>query len=187
MCLPGVFVFDDLMRHCSDNERTLHLFAKPSHYCDMTYMYLTQNLFPPGNFSRNISLNAHYIITFNDPRDTLWLRTLAQQAFAGQVPFVWESFQQDASSQPFGCLMLNLHPRTPNIQRVRTKILPTEQRFPVIYVNKKIYKTEEPLPVVLNWHAVVFDIPSRIGKKNAWRGKSTRRQDDVTLWHQESI
>ena len=86
-CRPGVLVFDDLMRHCSDYERILDLSAKLSHYRDMTYMYLKQNLFPPGKFSRSISLNAHHIITFNDPRDTLGLRTLAQQAFAGQVPF----------------------------------------------------------------------------------------------------
>ena len=58
---------------------------------------------------RSISLNAHYIIVFNNPRDTLGLRTLAQQAFAGHVPYVWESFQ-DTTSQPYGYLMFDLHP-----------------------------------------------------------------------------
>ena len=145
-CRPGVLVLDDLMRDCSDDERILDIFTKVSHHCDVTCIYLTQNLFPPGKFSHSISLNAHYIIAFNNPRDTLGLRTLAQQWFAGHVPFVWESFQ-DAMSQPFGYLMLDLHPRTANIQRVRTKILPTEQRFPVVYVNKKTHKTDKPLPV----------------------------------------
>ena len=74
-CRPGVLVLDDLMRHCSDDERILDLFTKVSHYCDVTCIYLTQNLFPPGKFSRSISLNAHYIIAFNNPRDTLGLRT----------------------------------------------------------------------------------------------------------------
>ena len=67
------------MRHCSDDERILDLFTKVSHHCDVACIYLTLNLFPPGKFSRNISLNAHYIIAFNHPRDTLGLRTLAQQ------------------------------------------------------------------------------------------------------------
>ena len=58
---------------------------------------------------RSISLNAHYIIVFNNPRDTLGLRTLAQQAFAGHDPYVWETFQ-DATSQPYGYLMFDLHP-----------------------------------------------------------------------------
>ena len=81
------------MRHCSDDERILDLFTNVSHHCDVTCIYLTPHLFPPGKFSRSIFLNAHYIIAFNNPRDALGLRTLAQQAFAGQVPFVWKSFQ----------------------------------------------------------------------------------------------
>ena len=123
----------------------MDLFTKVSHPCDVTCTSLTQNLFPAEKFSRSISLNAHYhIIAFNNPRDTLGLRTLAQQAFAGQVPFVWESFQ-DATSQPFGYLMLDLHLRTQNIQRVKTRILPTQHRFPIVYVNKEMHKTDEPL------------------------------------------
>ena len=60
-CRPGILVLDDFMRNCSEDGR-----------------------------SRSISLNAHYIIAFNNPRDTLGFRTLAQQAFAGHVPYVWE-------------------------------------------------------------------------------------------------
>ena len=138
-CRPGILILDDLMRNCSDDERILDLFTKASHHCDVTCIYLTQNLFPPGKFSQSISLNAHYVITFNNPRDTLGFRTLAQQAFAGRVPYVWESFQ-DATSKPFGYLVMDLHPRTPNIQRLRTNILSGSHSYPVIYVDKKTKK-----------------------------------------------
>ena len=67
---PGLLVLDDLMRNCSEDLRILDLFTKVSHHCDVTCIYLTQNLFPPGKFSWNISFNAHYIIAFNNPRDT---------------------------------------------------------------------------------------------------------------------
>ena len=107
---------------------------------------IVRNLFPPGKFSRSISLNAHYIIAFNNPRDTIGFRTLAQQAFTGKVPYVLESFQ-DATSKPFGYLVMDLQPRTPNIQRVRTNILFGTHSYPVIYVDKKNHKTDEPLPV----------------------------------------
>lgn len=143
---PGILVLDDLMRNCSDDERIVDLFTKVSHHCDVTCIYLTQNLFPPGKFSRSISLNAHYIIAFNNPRDTLGFRTLPQQAFTGKVPYVLESFE-DATSNPFGYLVMDLHPRTPNIQRLRTKILPASHSYPAVYVDKKMYKTDEPLPV----------------------------------------
>ena len=143
---PGILILDDLMRNCSDDERILDLFTKVSHHCDVTCIYLTQNLFPPGKFSWSISLNAHYVITFNNPCDTLGFRTLAQQAFAGRVPYVRESFQ-DATSKPFGYLVMDLHPRTPNIQRLRTNILFGSHSYHVIYVDKKTHKTDEPVPV----------------------------------------
>ena len=136
-CRPGILVLDDLMRNCSEDERILDLFTKVSHHCDVACIYLTQNLFPPGKFSRSNPLN---------PRDTLGFRTLAQQAFAGHVPYVWESFQ-DATSQPYGYLMLDLHPRTPGTLRLRSNILPVSQTYPVVYVNKKTYKTDGPLTI----------------------------------------
>ena len=148
-CCPGILVLDDLMRNCSDDERILDLFTKVSHHCDVTCIYLTQNLFPPGKFSQSISLNAHYIIAFNNPRDTLGFRALAQKAFTGRVPYVLESFQ-DATSKPFGYLVMDLHPRTPNIQRLRAKLLPATQTYSVIYVDKKCHKSDEPIPIDLH-------------------------------------
>ena len=145
-CRPGILVLDDLMRNCSEDKRILDLFTKVSHHCDVTCIYLTQNLFPPGKFSISISLNAHYIIALNNPGDTSGFRTLAQQGFARHVPYVWESFQ-DATSQPYGYLMLDLHPRTPAILRLRSNILPVSQSLPVVYVNKKTHKTDGPLTV----------------------------------------
>ena len=47
---PGLLVLDDLMRNCSDDERILDLFTKVSHHCDVTCIYLTQNLFPQESF-----------------------------------------------------------------------------------------------------------------------------------------
>ena len=82
---PSLLVLDDPMRNCSDDGRILHFFTKVSHHCDVTCIHLTQNVFPPGKFTRSISLNAHCNIAFNNFRDTLGLRTLAQQAFSGRV------------------------------------------------------------------------------------------------------
>jgi len=145
-CRPGILILDDLMRNCSDDERILDLFTKVSDHCDVTCIYLTQNLFPPGKFSQSISLNAHYIIAFNNPRNTLGFRILAQQAIAVDVPYVLESFQ-DATSKLFDYLVMDLHPWTPNIQRLRTNISFGSHSYPVIYVDNKTHKTDETLPV----------------------------------------
>ena len=74
------------------------------------------------------------------------LRTLAQQAFAGHVPYVWESFQ-DATSQPYGYLMFDLHPWTPVTLRLCSNILPESQSYPAVNINKKMHKTDSPLTV----------------------------------------
>lgn len=108
-CHPGILILDDFMRNSSEDEHILHLFTKVSHHCNVTCLYLTQNLFPLGKFSRSISLNAHYIIVFNNPRDTLSVRTLAQQGFAGHVPYVLESFQDAHSSRMVISCLIYIH------------------------------------------------------------------------------
>ena len=95
---------------------------------------LTQNLFPQGKNARTISLNAHYIIAFKNPRDALSVRILAQQAFPHKVPFVMESFQ-DATTRPYGYLLFDLHPSTPEEYRLRTNIL---DPFPLAYKENNI-------------------------------------------------
>ena len=139
-CCPGILVLDDLLRNCREDERILNLFIKVSHHCNVTCLYLTQNL------SRSISLSVYYIIVFNNPRDPLGLRTLAQQAFERHVPYVWESFQ-DATSQPYGYLMFDLHPGTLVTLRLCSSILLESQSYSVAYVNKKTHKTDIPLTV----------------------------------------
>ena len=54
-----VLVLDDLMEGGGQDKRVLYLFTKDSHHRNITVLYLTQNLFPPGKFSETIDRNAH--------------------------------------------------------------------------------------------------------------------------------
>ena len=119
---PGILVLDDLMRDCGKDQYGLHLFTKGSHYNEVTCIYLTRNLFPPEKYARTISLNTHYVVAFQNPRDAVGVRNLAQQAYPGRVPYVMNCFQ-DATSQPYGYLLFDLHPSTPDILRLRTNLL----------------------------------------------------------------
>ena len=51
----GVLVLDDLMEEGGQDKRVLDLFTKDSHYRNITVLYLTQDLFPPGKFSKTIN------------------------------------------------------------------------------------------------------------------------------------
>ena len=77
----GVLVLDDLMEEGGQDKRVLDLFTKDSHYRNITVLYLTQDLFPPGKFSKTINRNAHYIVAFKNPRDQTGIRTILLQAF----------------------------------------------------------------------------------------------------------
>ena len=69
------------MEEGGQDKRVLDLFTKDSHHRNITVLYLTQDLFPPGKFSKTINRNAHYIVAFKKTRDQTGIRTILLQAF----------------------------------------------------------------------------------------------------------
>ena len=130
---PGLLVLDDLMNESVKKDSMVDLITKGSHHRGINCINLVQNLFPPGKYSRTISLNTHYIVAFKNPRDALGISTLAKQAFPGEVARVMEAYE-DSTKQPYGYLLLDLHPTTANEFRLRTSIFPEEQQ--VVYTKR---------------------------------------------------
>ena len=130
---PGLLVLDDLMNESMKNDAMVELITRGSHHRQINTMTLVQNLFPPGKFSRTVSLNTHYIVAFKNPRDSLGVSTLAKQAFPGEVSRVMKAYE-DVTQQPYGYLLFDLHPTTTNPYRLRTSIFPGEQQ--VVYVKR---------------------------------------------------
>lgn len=130
---PGVLVLDDLMSESTSKDAMVNIITKGCHHHNISTLFLVQNLFPPGKHSRTISLNTHYIITFKHPRDSLGVSILARQAFPNAIKYVMESFE-DATKQPYGYLVFDLHPSTSEKVRLRTSIFPDEQQ--VAYVKR---------------------------------------------------
>ena len=129
----SLVIVDDLMSQCSQNQSMSDLFTKGSHHRGVSVLYLTQNLFPPGKQSRTISLNSHYMIVFKNPRDSLGISILACQMYPNKTNFLLESFQ-DATKNPYGYLLMDLHQLTPKNMRLRTNILPGEKQ--IVYVKR---------------------------------------------------
>ena len=75
----GIPILDDLMEESGNDKRVLYLFTKDSHHRGITALYLTQDLFPPGEFAKTINRNAHYAICFKSPRDKTDIRNLLLQ------------------------------------------------------------------------------------------------------------
>ena len=97
----SLVVLDDLMSQFSNDPRVSDLFTRDSHQLGMSVLYVTQNLFPPGERSRTISLNSHVLIVFRNPRDSLGVSTLARQMFPKHAKYLLDAFH-DATSEAYG-------------------------------------------------------------------------------------
>jgi hypothetical protein len=80
-----------------------------------------------------MSLNAHYIVFFKNPRDAMQVATLARQMYPGQSKFLVDAFR-NATEKPFGYLLLDLKADTDEQCRIRTNIFPDERQY--VYVPK---------------------------------------------------
>lgn len=129
----NLLILDDLMNKCDNDERILDLFTIESHHRNISVFLLTQNIFSKGKFSRTISLNTNYMIILNNPRDRSQIQYIARQMFPSNSKYLIESYE-DATSERYGYLFIDLTQQTPNYYRVQSGILPNDQR--IIYQEK---------------------------------------------------
>ena len=126
-------IFDDMLGD-KDEEKIKLWFTRKGHHRNASVVYITQNLFQQSKSSRTISLNAHYLVLFQSPRDKMQIKVLANQL---QAPHMIHAFN-DATSIPHGYLLVDLKPNTPDYLRFRTHIFQnwftkSDQQGPVVY------------------------------------------------------
>ena len=127
----NLLIIDDLM-HETD-ETIGKLFTKGSHHKNISVMLLTQNIFHQSKHSRTINLNTHYMVIFKNVRDASQITNLGKQMYPGSVNYLRANYE-DATSKPYGYLLIDLKPDTPDSLRLRTDIFPGE----IHYVYHKI-------------------------------------------------
>lgn len=135
-----LIILDDLMRESSNNG-VVDLFTKMSHHCNISVIYITQNLFHQGKGQRDISLNTNYIVLFKNPRDRAQIQHLSRQVCPENPKFLQEIYF-DATLQPHGYLLLDLKQATPENCRFRTCIFPTD-KYHYVYTPKNEIKARD--------------------------------------------
>ena len=125
----NLIILDDLMEKSSNDKSILNLFTVDSHHKNMSVFLITQNLFAQGKYSRSISLNAHYMILLNNPRDRAQINFLARQMFPTNSKFLIECYIDATNDTPHGYLFLDFKQSTPNDMRVQTGILSDDERI----------------------------------------------------------
>jgi len=91
-----LLVLDDLMGETNDS--VSNIFTKVPHHRNVSVLYLSQNLFYKSKQNRTMSLNAHYIVLFKNPRDAMQVATLAWQMYPGNSQFLVEAFEVATSN-----------------------------------------------------------------------------------------
>ena len=119
----NLIVIDDLMTET--DERVTTLFTKKSHHKNTSVLYLVQNLFPKNKESRTISLNTHYMVVFKNPRDATQMSHLARQMYPRRTKFALDAFK-DATTVPYGYLLVDLKQDTSEDMRLRACIFPDD-------------------------------------------------------------
>ena len=127
-----LFILDDLADET--NNTVSQMFTKKSHHWNASVVYVTQNLFSRNKHNRTISINAHYIVCFKNPRDNMSIQFLARQMFCGNSKFMVEAYK-DSTEQAHGYLFIDAKQETPEELRLRTNIFPGETHF--VYVKRK--------------------------------------------------
>lgn len=130
---PVLVIIDDMMRE-ADNT-VVDLFTKGCHHRNISVFFITQNIFHQGRGQRDISLNAHYLVCFKNPRDKVQIKCLARQIHPDNPKFIEEAYK-DATSGAHGYLLLDLKQATPDDVRVQSNIFPDDDSH-FVYVPKK--------------------------------------------------
>lgn len=117
----NLIVYDDLMDECQNDNAILHLFTRGSHHKNISIFLLVQNFFNKGKYSRTISLNSHYTIIFNNPRDKTQIRYLAREMFPENPKYLIEAYKI-ISKKPYGYLFIDNKQDTDDKIRVQTNI-----------------------------------------------------------------
>lgn len=121
-----VVILDDLMEEIIKNVDAQKLFTKYCHHYNITVIFLTQNLFAQGPYSRSINLNTHILVLFANKRDESQALNLGKQVFPYATKLFLQAYE-DATSLPFGYLVIDCDPKTPREIKLRTKIFPGER------------------------------------------------------------
>jgi len=133
---PDVIVLDDLMFEVASDHRVAKLFTMFSHHNNISVFFVTQNLTLKGRGIIEINRNTMYIVLFKNARDGHAVSTVGNQVMRENKRHFTDSFT-DATSCPYGYLLVDCHPTTPREFTLKTNVVSDGGIQADIYAEKK--------------------------------------------------
>jgi DNA polymerase III delta prime subunit len=118
---PILIILDDLMSETGSDAQVSELFTRGSHHRNISIILITQNIFHKGAHTRDISLNAKYIVLFKNPRDQAQFQHLARQIYPNNSRELANVYK-DATEKPHSYLLIDLTQSISDQLRFRTDI-----------------------------------------------------------------
>ena len=112
----NLVILDDLMSTSSKDPRINELFTEGSHHRNLSVISINQNLY--YNKDPTQRRNCHYVILFNNPIDKQQIMTLSRQMYPDNSNHLMKHFKE-GTSKPYGYLLIDLKPFTPENKRLR--------------------------------------------------------------------
>lgn len=102
-----LLILDDLVYRVIQSFDYMELFSIYVHHLKISVIFISQNLFPQGKYSRVISLNCQYLVLFKNPRDNFQIRYLATQLYPRNTSYFIDAYEK-ATQKPYSYLLVDL-------------------------------------------------------------------------------
>ena len=103
-----LLIFDDSCQEICNSKAFADIATAGRHW-GLSTIYIKHNIFQQSKLGRDVELQSTHIVLFKSPRDVMQVTTLSTQLGLGSELVDW---YRDATSVPFGHLLIDLSPRT---------------------------------------------------------------------------
>ena len=120
-----LLIFDDSCEEIRNSKAFVDI-ATAGRHRGLSTIYIEHNLFHQSKLGRDVELQKGHIVLFKSPRDVMQVTTLRTQLGLGSELVDWH---RDATSVPFGQLLIDLSPRTDDRLRYCTNSASVPSKF----------------------------------------------------------
>ena len=131
----GIFVMDDKASELPNSAFCMDLLTRYAHHFNLSNLIIVQDPSLRGKMKSVLSKNFHVNVLMRSPRDRNFIRSLG--LMLNDYRCLIQSYD-DACSNPFGYLCVDLHPLANPEVKYRSSIFPDDPHC-VIYKNKSTY------------------------------------------------
>ena len=121
-----ILCIDDLFMQVTQSEDAVQLFCVFSHHLNISVIFLAQSLYPPGRFSKTLSLQVQYYFLLRNRRDKRQVITFASQLFPSKSKYMLDAYEKCTERVDYNYLLIDISPSVDQRYQLRSNIFPGE-------------------------------------------------------------